>query len=374
MAVVQTVSSPVKGTSNVTATVSSNAPVYGQPITVAVVVSGPSSSGAQPGGTLQLLDSGTVAASAAVNAGSAQFTIATLSAGSHLFSVLYSGDNNFNGSTSAATTVNVSKASATLVVGSSVSPSMVGQPVTLAVTWSSAISGLAGPAGTVQFIDGDTVLGTAPLIGGAASFTIASLTAGTHAIHAAYSGDNNYNASSSPAFSQSVSATAPSMAISAVVNGASFVAGQVSAGEIITIFGTGLGPAILTGARLTAAGTVDTSLNGTTVLFDGVPAPLVYTSAKQVAAVVPYSVGSQATTQLQVSYQGAMSPATTLAVAGSAPAIFTADASGKGQGAIQNQDTSYNSSANPAAAGSIIVLYGTGEGLTDPSGVDGSRN
>jgi uncharacterized protein (TIGR03437 family) len=47
------------------------------------------------------------------------------------------------------------------------------------------------------------------------------------------------------------------------------------------------------------------------------------------------------------------------------------DSSGKGQGAILNQDQSLNSAGRPAAQGSIIVLYATGEGLTDPAGEDG---
>jgi uncharacterized protein (TIGR03437 family) len=159
--------------------------------------------------------------------------------------------------------------------------------------------------------------------------------------------------------------------VSAVVNGASFLPGPVSGGEIVTIFGSGMGPAVLTGARLNAAGLLDTSIAGTVVLFDGAPAPMIYSSARQVAAVVPYAVAGKTTTLMQVVYQGATSTATPLPVEASAPAVFTADASGRGLGAIQNQDTSYNSPSNPAAAGSIIVLYGTGEGLTDPAGLDG---
>jgi len=59
-------------------------------------------------------------------------------------------------------------------------------------------------------------------------------------------------------------------------------------------------------------------------------------------------------------------------VAQTSPAIFTADSSGRSQGAILNEDTSFNSASNPAARDSIIVLFGTGGGQTDPPGVDGS--
>jgi uncharacterized protein (TIGR03437 family) len=60
-----------------------------------------------------------------------------------------------------------------------------------------------------------------------------------------------------------------------------------------------------------------------------------------------------------------------LNVAPSAPALFTAASSGTGQAAALNQDSSANSVSNPAAAGSVIVLFGTGEGQTNPAGQDG---
>lgn len=53
------------------------------------------------------------------------------------------------------------------------------------------------------------------------------------------------------------------------------------------------------------------------------------------------------------------------------PGLFTADASGKGQGAILNQDGSVNTPNNPAQVGSVVALFGTGEGATNPSGTDG---
>jgi uncharacterized protein (TIGR03437 family) len=43
-----------------------------------------------------------------------------------------------------------------------------------------------------------------------------------------------------------------------------------------------------------------------------------------------------------------------------------------GQGAILNQNFTANSPANPAARGSVVVLYGTGFGLLDPQPADGA--
>lgn len=132
-----------------------------------------------------------------------------------------------------------------------------------------------------------------------------------------------------------------------------------------------MGPSTLAGLQLDNSGLVAAFVSGTRVLFDGNLAPIVYTQANQVSAVVPYSVASKRSVQAQVEYQGQRSSAVALSVAAASPGLFTIDASGTGQGAILNQDNTLNSAANPASRGSIIVLYATGEGQTDPAGVDG---
>ena len=100
-------------------------------------------------------------------------------------------------------------------------------------------------------------------------------------------------------------------------------------------------------------------------------APILYASSGQTSAIVPYEVAGKTSTVVTVQYQGTASAGVTLAVTSSELGLFTANTSGSGQGAILNQDLSVNSASNPAAAGSIIVLYGTGEGQTSPAGVDG---
>jgi uncharacterized protein (TIGR03437 family) len=61
-----------------------------------------------------------------------------------------------------------------------------------------------------------------------------------------------------------------------------------------------------------------------------------------------------------------------LSVVPAAPAIFAADASGKGPGAIRNQDNSLNTAQNPAKAGSVIQIYGTGGGTVAGGATDGA--
>lgn len=169
-----------------------------------------------------------------------------------------------------------------------------------------------------------------------------------------------------------VSAQPPS--ISSVVNAASFVLGPVSPGEIVTIFGSAVGPVSPAGLQLTSSGSVATIVLNTSMLFDGVAAPVIYTSPTQVSAIVPYEVAGKTTTNVQLQYQGLLSNTLAVSVAASAPGIFTVNSSGSGQGAILNQDGSVNSESNPAALGSVISIFATGEGQTNPPGIDGSIN
>jgi len=164
----------------------------------------------------------------------------------------------------------------------------------------------------------------------------------------------------------------PSITDHAVVNAASFRDGSVAPGEVVTIFGSNLGPTRLTGYQLTASHFVSTTLAQTRVMFDGVAAPLLYVLNDQVSAIVPYAVGGQTETQVVVEHNGVPSGTLTIPVVDSAPGLFTATASGKGQAAALNEDLSKNSASDPAAQGSIVVLYGTGAGQTDPAGVDGA--
>lgn len=165
--------------------------------------------------------------------------------------------------------------------------------------------------------------------------------------------------------------SAPLFSAAGVVNAASFLPGPIAPGEIVTIFGIRIGPDALVGLRLNTAGLVDNILADTRVLFDGVAAPLIYVSSGQLSCVVPYSVAGKTTTQVQIEYKGERSTPVSLQVAAAAPAIFTADSSGKGNAAILNQDGAINSPNLPAEKGSVVVFYATGEGETDPPGVDG---
>lgn len=159
-------------------------------------------------------------------------------------------------------------------------------------------------------------------------------------------------------------------------NSASYVSNVVAPGEPFVIFGgDAFGPAALAGPALNSNGLVATTIGNTQVLFDGTPAPLYYSvnanGLGQIAGFAPFELAGKTSTNVQVVYNGVTSPGITLNVLDAVPGLYTADSSGGGQGAFLNQDLTVNSSSNPAAVGSLVVLYGGGAGQTAPVGRDG---
>jgi uncharacterized protein (TIGR03437 family) len=161
-----------------------------------------------------------------------------------------------------------------------------------------------------------------------------------------------------------------SVLIGAVLDAASQSAGPLSPGKIVVVYGAGLGAATLVQNNPTG-GVYGAQLAGTSVNFNGIAAPLVYTSATQVAAIVPYGI-TGAAAQVTVTYQGETSPSVAVPVAAVAPSLFTLNQTGGGQAAAVNAaDGSINTAANPVKIGDYISLFATGEGQTTPGSVDG---
>jgi uncharacterized protein (TIGR03437 family) len=86
---------------------------------------------------------------------------------------------------------------------------------------------------------------------------------------------------------------------------------------------------------------------------------------------VPYEMAPVANASVWINYAGVTSNTYQLALAATAPGLFAQYASGSGPGAILNQDNSLNGPGHPAAKGSIVQVYLTGEGQTNPPGVTG---
>lgn len=128
-----------------------------------------------------------------------------------------------------------------------------------------------------------------------------------------------------------------------VVNAATLAPGPIAPGEIITIFGAGFD-----------------SVQGQ-LLFDGKPATVFYTGPTQINALAPADLAPNSITDIGILSNGSKISGVLAQVVNASPGIFTT-ANGIGPAAALNEDGSFNSESNPAARGSVVSLYATGQG------------
>jgi uncharacterized protein (TIGR03437 family) len=156
------------------------------------------------------------------------------------------------------------------------------------------------------------------------------------------------------------------------VHAASFQAGAVAAGEIVTIFPSqDAGPQQLVTAVLDERGRIATELAGTRVFFEDVPAPLVYTQARQISAIVPFAMAGRQSAAFRIEFNGAVVSQGRVAIVATAPGIFTL-AGGTGQAAMINENGSFNGPNSRSPVGSVVAFFVTGGGETNPRGQDGA--
>jgi uncharacterized protein (TIGR03437 family) len=161
--------------------------------------------------------------------------------------------------------------------------------------------------------------------------------------------------------------------INSATNGASFQLGAGYApGEIVTFKGSRIGPQQILLAQLAPDGRLATQLGDCQVLVDGAAAPLVHSLSTQITAILPYELAAKIgqTVNTQVDCAGLASNVIPLPIVDADPGVFSVGG-GTGPAALLNQDGSYNSSGNPALRGTLVQIFGTGEGVLTPSGVDG---
>ena len=163
----------------------------------------------------------------------------------------------------------------------------------------------------------------------------------------------------------------PSVLPFGVTSAASYEAGGVAPGEILSIFGNYLGPNQPEKGQPGASGEYPTTTANSQVLFDGVAAPLLNAIDGQITVFAPFEIEGQAFTVVQVSRSGILSDPVRLAVSPFKPSVFTIDQSGSGSAAILNEDGSVNAPGNPAPPGSYVSIYGTGGGQTYPPSLTG---
>jgi uncharacterized protein (TIGR03437 family) len=162
-------------------------------------------------------------------------------------------------------------------------------------------------------------------------------------------------------------ASGPELFARDVVNGADYRGGGVAPGEYVILYPSNAGPPDMAPWGLEGHMGTAAPIGETRVFFGNAEAAVVYAVSGQVAAIVPDDVAGQKTTELVIEYQGRRSPPVSLPVTASAPAIFTLNASGKGQAAMLNETGCCNSVPNPAVRGTISSLFATGEGRITPA-------
>ncbi len=174
-------------------------------------------------------------------------------------------------------------------------------------------------------------------------------------------------ASAGVALMLNVANTGPRRAtvVNAVINAASGVENPLAPGEFVTVFGEDLGPA-------ESVSGFEKGLGGTRVFVNGVECFVSFTSRTQVNAVLTAQLPTNGQASVVVEYEGASSAPRALALAPASPGIFTQEF-GLGQAWVVNQDGSFNSAGNPAARGSVVAFFATGQGVTDPVLTDGEQ-
>jgi uncharacterized protein (TIGR03437 family) len=160
-------------------------------------------------------------------------------------------------------------------------------------------------------------------------------------------------------------------AVTAIVNSASYQAGAIAPGSILTIFGNNIGPRDLAAGAF-SNGQLATTAGGVQVTFDGTPAPILYARFDQVGVIVPFEVAGKTETAVQLSVNGQLAPAVQQPVGPAAPGIFTTASNGSGQASIVNQSGTVNAANEPAPKGSVVAIYLTGAGQLIPAGRSGS--
>lgn len=228
--------------------------VSGQPVTLTATVTATSGTGT-PAGTVEFENGTTVLGTSTLNSsGVATLTTTKLTAGTDSLTAVYSGNTTYATSTSAAVSVTVGMASTTTTVTSTVNPGAVGQSIALIATITPVSPATGEATGTVQFYSNGTALGTAVDVSdNVAEYTTSSLPTGTSSITAVYSGDTNYNGSTSAVYNQVISLGSTMTVIS--VSNPNPAAFQVDSFTAVVSPTSGLGTPTGTVTFYSAAGT-----------------------------------------------------------------------------------------------------------------------
>jgi hypothetical protein len=333
---------------------SRNPQIVGQAVTLTAVVTSTSPNST---GSITFLDGGISLGSAVLNAsGSATFTTSALTVGAHTLTAVYAGDTDHVGSTSVALSEQIVQSSQ-IALGSNVNPSASGANVVFTAKVTGATS--ATPSGSVTFLDGAALLGSAVLdASGTASVSSAALSVGTHTVTAGYAGDQNFAKVTSAPLVQTIQNSSTQVALTASANPATYgtplaftaaitTNGGIATGNVtFTDSGMLIGSAVVNGSGVAVltlstlapgAHNVVANYAGDSKASASVSTPMTI-SVKQVTAVAiassanPSQTLSAITLNVTVTNNGVTTPGgtATLTDGGTQLGVVTLDASGRG--------------------------------------------
>jgi len=165
----------------------------------------------------------------------------------------------------------------------------------------------------------------------------------------------------------------PAPAFYGLANGAAgAVKTSVSIGEIVSLFGTAIGPDQPQAAQPDLSGFYPSVLGGAEIRFDGFSAPLTYAQTDQLNAVVPLALAGRSSAVMELYKNGVLVASREVQIHAASPAFFQTSPAFGAPSVALNEDGSANSRENPAPRGSIVSLFGTGFGPVTPQPPDGS--
>jgi RHS repeat-associated protein len=344
---------------------SANPSAAGQAVTFTATVSVASPGSGTPTGSITFADGSTTLGSATLSGGVATLTTAFTTVASHSITASYAGDGNFAAS-SAALTQTVTLANTSTVVTSSANPVVYGQAVTFTATVSISGPGAGQPTGTVTFtVDGQAQAPVTLGASGQVTFQPAALlTAGSHTVTAAYSGDSQF-AGSGGTLSQVVNPGGTSTSVASSANptvygqAVSFTAtvtptlqgGSMPTGTVtFTLDGTAQAPVTLdssghasfnpTGVLVVGSHTVTVAYSGDGNYNTSASAPLTQTVNQGQTVTVVTSSLNPSTYEQAVTFTATVTPTggatgtptgtVTFTIDGTAQATVTLNGSGQG--------------------------------------------
>jgi hypothetical protein len=341
--------------------------VFGETVTFIASVHALAPASSPPVGTLTFMDGSVMLGTRALDGrGTATWSTSALSVGTHAITASYTGNGNFDTSTSSTLSQTVNQGSSATNVSANASTAVYGRPLTFTVTASAIAPGSGIPTGMVALSavasDGSSwrAVGTLDPTAGA-TFTAPALGAGSYSITAQYLGDANFQASASPTATTTVNPAGTSVQLTSAAN----QDGSPAPSEF--------GQAVAFTALVRAAGPGSGPLGGTVTFMDG--SNTLGTSTLESSGTVTWStsalsVGTHAVTAVYSGY-GSFAPSSSAALSQVVDqAITTPNVSVSADSGVSGQALTFTVSVSVISPGA-----GTPTGLVSLSvqGADGSN-